>query len=72
MNGRFLLFAGIFYYPNGGWDDFKGSYDTPAEAAKAVLTMKNDWWHAVDTKTGERWDHHDSCDYSIFSTKEGS
>lgn len=26
--GTFMLFAGDNYYPNGGWDDLVGMYDT--------------------------------------------
>ncbi len=28
---RFLLFAGSSYYPDGGWGDFIGHYDTEEE-----------------------------------------
>jgi hypothetical protein len=29
---QFLLFAGDAYYPNSGWDDLRGNYDTLEEA----------------------------------------
>lgn len=32
---RFLLFYNECYYPSGGWDDFKGSFNTEAEAVGA-------------------------------------
>lgn len=35
MKKQFLLFAGNDYYPVGGAYDFKGSFDTQAQAAKA-------------------------------------
>jgi hypothetical protein len=43
----FWLFAGDYYYPSGGMDDFKDSFDT-LEAAKAaapcgVLTWAHVW-----------------------------
>lgn len=40
----YLLFAGNDYYPNGGWEDFGGSYETQ-EAAEAVA----DEWRSVVT-----------------------
>ena len=50
---RFLLFAGGSYYPNGGWLDFVGSYDTFPEAEKAV--PDRDWAQVVDTQEGLLW-----------------
>lgn len=53
---RFLLFASSFYYPNGGWDDFIGSFDT-VEGAVEFLTsvdkeeVHHDWYQVVDTIT---------------------
>jgi hypothetical protein len=32
----YLLFCGDDYYPLGGWDDFRGSFDTLDEAKAAV------------------------------------
>lgn len=54
---RFLLFAFDTYYPNGGWDDFKGSFDTVEEAT--TQGAKNDEdnvlgnYHVIDSTTGE-------------------
>lgn len=28
---RYLLFKGVDYYPSGGWEDFKGDYDSVDE-----------------------------------------
>jgi len=52
---RFLLFAGDFYYPNGGWDDFKGDFDS-VENAKDWLEGDGgaDWAHVIDTTTSSR------------------
>lgn len=50
---RYLLFAGAIYYPAGGWDDFKGSFDTVLDALEAVKSH-TDWHHVVDSITGER------------------
>jgi len=52
---RFLLFAGNTYYPAGGWNDLRGSFDTP-EAAVEYLTSTHsglDWWQVVDTISNE-------------------
>jgi hypothetical protein len=59
---RFLLFAGDTYYPGGGWQDFKKSFDTVLEAVKAAAgntkdtDLKDnfwDWWQVVDLQTGK-------------------
>ena len=49
---RFLLFTGQHYYPDGGWDDFKGDFES-YEHAKDFLIQHNDydWWHLVDSTT---------------------
>lgn len=50
----------MVYYPGGGWDDFRGSFDT-LEEAYSFLTQKKiedplflDWYHVVDSETGEK------------------
>jgi hypothetical protein len=58
---RFLVFAGDMYYPDGGWNDFRGAYDTLKEAKARVDEIKHneetcsgyDWAHIADTATGE-------------------
>jgi hypothetical protein len=52
---RFILFAGDAYYPSGGMNDVKGSYDTLDEAfAEATRlceyteTRVYDWAHIYD------------------------
>ena len=45
---RYLLFCMESYYPNGGWDDFVGSYDTVEEAR---TDARRDFWHIIDTET---------------------
>lgn len=56
---KYLLFAGDNYYPDGGWDDFLGAFDTPLEAAKALQGHRCDWYQLVDTETfsvmGKDW-----------------
>jgi hypothetical protein len=54
---RYLLFAGYYDYPSGGWNDFKGTYATPEEARADLATMgvrgtlDTDWAHIVDSET---------------------
>lgn len=51
MNGnmkRYLLFAGNYFYPLGGWNDFVGDYDTIEEALQYAV---KEWWHIVDSHT---------------------
>ena len=50
-----MLFAGDYYYPAGGWRDFRGSFETIVEAREAALKVESitwernvDWWHIVD------------------------
>ncbi len=46
---RYMVFAGDYYYPRGGMDDHRGSYDTMVDAVYGVGSC--DWWHILDTKT---------------------
>ena len=52
MNGaevrRFVLFAGDHYYPIGGWEDRKGSFDTADEAKAAYTPCEYGWAHVAD------------------------
>ena len=52
---RYLLFAGDIYYPSGGWDDFKDSFDGVAEAIAALGAgdRRYAWFHVVDSQTGK-------------------
>lgn len=54
MKERYLVFAGYYYYPSGGWDDFVDfaeSIDIGIQKARNV--DYNDWWHIVDSETME-------------------
>lgn len=63
MQKRFILFAGDHYYPEGGWDDFQGFFDTAEEAfakAKEKIIFEDnsgsysfDWYNVVDALTWE-------------------
>lgn len=46
---KYLLFAGDYYYPAGGFNDFIGSFDSIDEAKQAYANC--DWVHIVDSET---------------------
>jgi hypothetical protein len=57
MMKRYLLFCGNNYYPNGGWSDLIGAFDTIEECGppnhfvdRYGDTVEVDWWHLVDTE----------------------
>lgn len=45
---RYITFGGWNYYPDGGWEDYQGSFETLSEACGALATQQYDWWHVVD------------------------
>lgn len=48
---RYLVFAGFFYYPCGGWEDLAGTADTYESAlimAQDALEKGYEWRHIVD------------------------
>lgn len=62
---RYLVFSGENYYPLGGWEDFRNSYDSEAEARNALdLLVKGEyvWGHVVDTQKGFIVFHHGDSD----------
>lgn len=55
---RYLLFAGTYYYPKGGFDDLIDSYDDlprcivmehTLDSNEACNEMGHSWLHIVDT-----------------------
>jgi len=48
---RYLLFTGNDYYPDGGWGDFAGDFDTIEEIKYTEKYMVEDWYQIVDTET---------------------
>lgn len=42
----YLLFAGLFCYPRGGWGDYIGSADS-VDKALALLPAGLDWHHVI-------------------------
>lgn len=52
---KFLVFAGDDYYPEGGWNDCQGVFDTEREAMQFVTNLdKVDWWHIIDLYNKKR------------------
>lgn len=51
----YFLFAGDRYYPNGGWEDYRGSFETEnaaLESAKEHFRKEftfEGWWSIVDS-----------------------
>ena len=49
---RFLLFAGSYKVPAGGWCDFVRSGDNVQDLAREAKARDQDgWWHIVDSTT---------------------
>lgn len=49
---RFWLFSGYDYYPDGGMNDFEGSFDSFEEAEGSIKPVR-DWSQIFDTATGK-------------------
>lgn len=50
---RYLLFMFHQYYPEGGFHDFRGSFETPEEALDAWDDSNHDYGQIVDLETGD-------------------
>jgi len=53
---KFLVFFGSTYYPSGGWNDFRASFNDSADAiwfAKNAKPEVKKWWHVVDSELGK-------------------
>lgn len=57
----YILFGGDCYYPNGGYNDYIGTFDTIERATVDALnrygngkggTWHDRWWHIVDVTRG--------------------
>ena len=44
----FLLFVGWNFYPQGGWADYHGTYDTLEDAQAALSKLECEWHDIVD------------------------
>lgn len=49
----FLMFSGSYYYPEGGWRDLVGVYNTLEEAKNEAHTKGEHWLHIVDAESLE-------------------
>ena len=47
----YLLFAGLRYYPSGGWRDYMDEFDSIEGVMEYIADMDLDWWHIVSTET---------------------
>lgn len=55
---RYMLFSGPTYYPDGGFNDYRGSYESVEEAVAEITLRRDqtrmvDWFHVVDKQTLE-------------------
>jgi hypothetical protein len=52
---QYLLFAGTETNKTGGLHGFAGDFDTVTEAFLSLVDQQtaSEWWHVLDTKTGE-------------------
>lgn len=59
---RFLLFAGPCFYPHGGWDDFRGDFDSMAVALEHYAAFAKGaegdevWGHVMDLRECKKID----------------
>lgn len=52
---RYLVFAGDYYYPLGGWGDFYDAFDTVEQAVECINgPAVNEWAEVVDGLTQKR------------------
>ena len=61
MSGRYILFAGDWYYPAPGWHDMQKASDSRDDLAAQGRDMvsgeeytngQHQWWHVVDLASG--------------------
>lgn len=75
---RYWVFAGDNHYPNGGMEDYMGSFESKKAAEawvranpkfKCNYSGRNedmDWWHILDMFTMEIVSQSGDCDYDIL------
>jgi hypothetical protein len=51
---RYLLFYGDTYYPDGGWGDYAGDFDSLAESIKEANASHREWDWAHVVNSSER------------------
>lgn len=62
----YKLFAGNNYYPLGGYDDFKGNFDSIEEAMRGFITYYED---GSGAEYAEQWGHIVCDDKIIFKVE---
>jgi hypothetical protein len=70
---RYLIFADVLYYPNGGWCDLRGSYATLVEAQACrdqCQAFGCDWYQIVDLHTLTVVEHGPLSDWTIRDQRE--
>lgn len=74
----YILFAGQRYYPQGGMDDYKGSFDSVDDAITAVEKNNkqyDDYWNDVEgaehTIRWEWWHVVQTSDMTCVTDSEG-
>lgn len=52
IRNRYLVFYGNRYYPYGGWEDYKGEFETLEDAKNFIYTLDTcyTWAHIVFEK----------------------
>ncbi len=50
MKNKFFVFAGMAYYPAGGWKDFLGHFESVELAIETIANTGNncDWWQICE------------------------
>ena len=54
----YIVFAGDWYYPRGGWKDYQGVHTTPEDAqaaAEALVNGECDWAEVIHLNDSRRW-----------------
>jgi hypothetical protein len=54
LHKPFWMFAGDWYYPSGGMDDYIAAFDSLEEAREYANTkLDADWYQVIDRETGQ-------------------
>jgi hypothetical protein len=63
---RFLVFGYDNWYPSGGWDDFRGEFDTLEEAKDFADKLATDHAHIIDIQGRMNYDRQHSRAYDAY------
>ena len=56
---RYLVFGVDYYYPGGGWSDYKKAFDDLQKAISFGYDLEEDSFEVIDTET-EHYVHRDT------------